>query len=413
MGTHDRVSKLYLETALGEIGKSEAVNEKLEEVIKSAFLDLPVVDVKRKRRPDAIAAIFDTPLRAVRKHGNFSPAWALPMKELLLKVWKDHDLPALEAAKKAIRTVVEVAFVPSSPTKDASREDMEAIWKAEWEQRQAASGKGQKRKLSGDEDGTVRKKKKSHEKSPDFLDKLQQRLTEFGGRRAASESGDSSSDGSRSSRSSASSGQERKRRKKDKKKKRIGRKAGRDLAEQFQRLEWQLADPVALLKRAGLAVEERPDWPLVGQTGNRLAPFVIPQLYGSHRRATEWAASWATKKFVSGTHVATTMYRYAMALDYMLLYDYPRGGSNPLNCVAAEIIARDLYGIMQAHEHIQAPSDLQNQKGSGSSKVRWKARDQYDCAAIALTHTIRAHDADKKVARHARDRNAINKLFGE
>ena len=228
-----------------------------------------------------------------------------------------------------------------------------------------------------------------------FADMLKSRLEDFGvdlNERAAPDAG--SSAGSSGSGSSGDSGQ--KRRRKRHHRSRRARKAFRD---NFQKLNFALKDPMPLLERAGELLAEYGDWPLVGRASERVAPYVIPQLYQSQRRAVDWAKQWVMSKGLLGKKDGEAMLRHCYAIDLMLLYDFPKSGyrANPLNMASGEVLARDVYGLFQCYKLVLKESDLRS-AGKTKAKTRYQLRADFDVVLMNDSELV-APDADTFAAR--------------
>ena len=236
-----------------------------------------------------------------------------------------------------------------------------------------------------------RKRREAIEENP--LDMLRSRI---GGAERARSRGSSS----RSSSGSSSSSPRRRRR---------HRKHGkRSVQDHLSQMEFLSRDPYTILKQQASAMGSvPPDWPFPpGET--RIAPELIPQLFKSHRRAVEWAKAWAESKFQSGTPTAFCMIRHCLVIDYLIFYDSGHVNNlNVFNLAAIEVIARDVYGLIQAFGKVvrkeEAGADAKK------TKVRWNLRTEYDLAESSMLSDPVVVAADRRATRALKNRTLLER----
>ena len=148
-------------------------------------------------------------------------------------------------------------------------------------------------------------------------------------------------------------------------------------------------------------------WPLAGIADERIAPVLLPQVYGQMRRATLWVQEWQRQHGQATTPVGRLLYRYALILDLFLLHDQDasKGHLMVTNCAAMECVCRDFYGILKAYEDVGPQGDPHKKK------IKNKARDQYDVAALWDFGPI-CKEADKSVTKTVRDSGVLLKALG-
>lgn len=147
------------------------------------------------------------------------------------------------------------------------------------------------------------------------------------------------------------------------------------------------------------------DWPHVGDAEERVAPVVMAKVFRKGN-AEDWARGWsATTEGVSPT-VAQLVLRYALILDASLWDAAHVPGYNPMNSPAVEVVCRDLYGLIKAHD-----SGLRRTKKGKVGPPAWALRDQYDVAAMASTDIV-ATAADERAMARVKARQRMEKVVG-
>jgi len=101
------------------------------------------------------------------------------------------------------------------------------------------------------------------------------------------------------------------------------------------------------------------------------------------------------------------MLRYGIAFDEAIIYDGPRAGFNILNSAAFEVLARDAYGLIKAHEKCARGKE----KGKSGVAPRWQLRDEYDIAAQRGGDIV-ARRADNEVANVMARRARTERVLG-
>ena len=181
------------------------------------------------------------------------------------------------------------------------------------------------------------------------------------------------------------------------------------MLDQFAKLEALALNPAnQLLKAASTAKKHARNWPFTGQVEERSLWTLLAIIYSKRGRAQEWAEDWCQEKFQKNTPTGLMVIRYCMFFDTALTYDMQENSINPLDLASAEVIARDLYGIIKAFDRVHTEDDMKP-KGQKKSKLNWGARDMYDVAAISRSG-FSIPGADRAVNREVRRRAAVTKI---
>lgn len=144
----------------------------------------------------------------------------------------------------------------------------------------------------------------------DVLALLARRL---GGNQDSDEDAEASS-GSSSSSSASSSSASRpssRCRGRKKKKKKLHRRQMKQIQRHMQRTAFELADPMPLVAEAVAGTKFPTSWPLDAVAPERIAPTLLPQIYGKFRRATLYAKDWQRCHGQENTPIGKLFFREA------------------------------------------------------------------------------------------------------
>ena len=179
------------------------------------------------------------------------------------------------------------------------------------------------------------------------------------------------------------------------------------MAKHMRRTAFELTDPMPLIAHAVAGVKYRSNWPLAGIADDRIAPVLLPQVYGKFRRATLFAKDWARQRGQEHTPTGKLFFRYCLMVDLFLMFDQGQSGGKLLitNSAAIEVVARDLYGLIKAFEDVGPSGDQQRRK------TKFKARDAYDVATLWDADAT-CESADLRVSKTVRTASAINRALG-
>ena len=79
------------------------------------------------------------------------------------------------------------------------------------------------------------------------------------------------------------------------------------------------------------------------------------------------------------------------------------------NLSCAEVIARDLYGLLKAYEKVECRDDIAT-TNKKKSKIAWALREALDVPCV-LRETMSVPDVDRAVQREFNRRKTVAKLF--
>ena len=109
------------------------------------------------------------------------------------------------------------------------------------------------------------------------------------------------------------------------------------------------------------------DWQLPQNLTARVAAPLFMKIFSMYTSCVEYIKAFVKEKELTGNHIEGELMLLAMAIDSMVKSD-----ANFINCEAAEILARRLYGIRRAFAQVHARADWQQPKGQQANK--WKSK---------------------------------------
>ena len=130
---------------------------------------------------------------------------------------------------------------------------------------------------------------------------------------------------------------------------------GTDVANELARLKAANASARAAIEKCLEAYREQPLWPYKGTTrSERMASGFFADVYGQEKRMHDFCHNVLIAKGLVGTDISDALLFAASVADALLLHD----GANICNSVSGEMIARKIYGMLQALEGVANRADI-------------------------------------------------------